>query len=71
MSDVDKFKKLNDELTSKRVMCVEMKDDKPVESGTQGTITGVDDIGTIQVKWDNGRTLGLIPNEDEYIIIKQ
>lgn len=28
--------------------------------GTQGTVTGVDDIGTIHVVWDTGHSLGVV-----------
>ena len=33
-------------------------------AGTQGTVSSVDDIGTIHVNWDNGSSLGMIPGED-------
>ena len=46
-----------------------MNDEYPVESGTEGTITCVDDMGTIHVKWDNGRTLGLCRDEDRYELL--
>lgn len=32
--------------------------------GAKGTVTCVDDIGTIHVKWDNGSTLGIAYGED-------
>jgi len=38
----------------------------PVESGTRGTVEHVDDMGTIHMSWDNGRTLGIVPGEDEF-----
>ena len=38
----------------------------PVPSGTRGTVMLVDDAGTIHPKWDNGRTLGVIPNVDDF-----
>ena len=41
-----------------------------MESGTNGTIIGVDDIGSVMVKWDNGRTLNLLPDEDKFHTIK-
>jgi hypothetical protein len=59
----------NDELKGKRVRCIKMNDEYPVPSGTVGTIRHVDDIGTIHVTWDDGSTLGLIQNEDEYEIL--
>ena len=46
-----------------------MNDDpNPIETGTQGTIYHVGG-GVINVKWDNGRSLGLIVGEDEYKIL--
>lgn len=38
--------------------------------GTEGTITGVDKLGTLQVRWDDGSTLGLVPGEDEWEVIE-
>ena len=37
-----------------------------VPSGTRGTVSFVDDIGTIHPVWDNGRTLALVPGEDSF-----
>lgn len=34
-------------------------DDNFVSQGTCGEVTFVDDLGTIHMRWDNGRTLGL------------
>lgn len=43
-----------------------MKDDYPVPSGTCGTVDYVDDEGNIGMKWDNGRTLSLIYDIDNF-----
>ncbi|MFI3226628.1 MAG: DUF4314 domain-containing protein [Clostridia bacterium] len=43
----------------------------PIESGTIGEITTVDDIGTLFMKWENGRTLGIIPFEDSFEVISK
>ena len=37
-----------------------------IRKGTCGTVVLVDDIGSIHVEWDNGRTLALIPGEDSF-----
>lgn len=42
-----------------RIVCDFMDDPQGVPSGTEGTITSVDDIGQIHVDWDNGSTLAL------------
>jgi hypothetical protein len=50
-----------------RLELISMEDPyAPIESGTQGTVEFVDDMGQIHMRWDNGRTLALIPNEDEF-----
>ena len=53
-------------------ICVDSMDDYcPLESGTCGTIEFVDDAGTLHCKFDNGRTLGVIPNVDQFHKIAQ
>lgn len=47
-----------------RVKLVEMNDIQAPPIGTLGTVTYVDDIGTIHIKWDNGSTLGAAYPED-------
>lgn len=41
-------------------------DPRPVESGTRGTVAVVDDIGTVHCEFDNGRSLGLIEEKDNF-----
>lgn len=36
-----------------------------LQPGTKGTVEFVDDAGTVQISWDNGSGLGMIPGEDE------
>ena len=50
-----------------RLELISMGDDpRPIEAGTRGTVVLVDDIGTIHMAWDNGRSLGLVPGEDSF-----
>ena len=47
-----------------RVELVEMDDRQAPPIGTQGTVMGVDDVGSIMVNWDNGSTLSVVYGED-------
>ena len=38
----------------------------PVTPGTEGVVDLVDDAGQLHMKWDNGRTLAIIPGEDSF-----
>lgn len=44
--------------------CDVIDDNLTVPPGTEGTVTHVDDAGTLFVEWDNGRHLG-VTVEDE------
>lgn len=52
-----------------RIRMIHMDDERPVDEGMEGTIRNVDDMGTIHVTWDDGRTLGVVPNVDEYELL--
>ena len=41
-------------------------DPRPVPSGTKGTVVAVDDIGTVFVNFDCGRSLGICPEVDKF-----
>ena len=41
----------------------------PISPGTEGEVDFVDDIGTIHMKWDNGRSLGIVPGEDSFTVL--
>ncbi len=43
----------------------------PIEMGMRGEIVGVDDIGNFMMKWNNGRSLGVIPFEDSFKVISK
>ena len=68
--DVNEIKEMYPQGT--RIELIYMDDPyAPVPAGTKGTVEYVDDIGQIGMKWDNGRTLALIPEVDEFKIIKE
>ncbi len=54
-----------------RICLDHMEDLCPVESGTCGEVQFVDDAGTLHCKFDNGRMLGVIPNVDDFHVVKQ
>lgn len=47
-----------------RVELIRMGDIQAPPMGTQGTVIGVDDIGSIMVSWDNGSSLSVVYGED-------
>lgn len=48
-----------------RVVLVEMNDPyRTMPEGLKGTVSCVDDTGTIHVDWDNGCHLGIVYGED-------
>jgi hypothetical protein len=48
-----------------RVMLLKMNDPyTKLQPGDKGTVTSVDDMGTIHVSWDSGSSLGVVFGED-------
>ena len=52
-----------------RIVLESMDDPQAVPPGTKGTVQFVDDIGSIHCRWDNGRSLAVIPGEDAFRVI--
>jgi len=64
MSDISIY-----DLVGKRVRLIEMFDDPyPIMPGTEGLVMSVG-ADVISVKWDNGRSLGMIYDVDQFEII--
>lgn len=53
-----------------RVRLLKMDDIHAPPIGTEGTVIGVDDIGSIMVRWDNGSGLSVVYGEDECTEVK-
>ncbi len=50
-----------------RVQLDRMGDDpRPIPAGTKGTVSFVDDCGTVFCNFDNGRSLGICPEVDSF-----
>ena len=53
-----------------KIQLISMRDEKhPVLPGTVGEVTHIDDIGSIQMKWQNGSSLALIPEVDSFKVV--
>ena len=48
-----------------RVELLRMDDPQAPPIGTCGTVIGVDDTGSVMVRWDNGSGLHVVYGEDE------
>lgn len=67
-NQIERIKKKYPEGT--RIRLIGMEDMHAVPPGTTGTVDHVDDAGTIHMHWDNGRTIGLI-EEDQFSIMEK
>ena len=47
-----------------RVELVQMDDAQAPPAGTRGTVTGVDDTGSLLMNWDNGSGLNVVYGKD-------
>lgn len=55
-----------------KIKCIKLEDSfNPVPSGTDGTVEYVDDANQIHMNWENGSSLALIPDLDEFEVIER
>ncbi len=52
-----------------RIELLEMDDPQAPPIGTEGTVLGVDDIGSLMVSWDNGSSLNVAYSIDRVRIL--
>lgn len=52
-----------------RIELVRMDDVQAPPPGTGGTVLGVDDIGSLLIRWDNGSGLNVVYGEDVVRIV--
>ncbi|MFA5693334.1 MAG: DUF4314 domain-containing protein [Acholeplasmataceae bacterium] len=54
-----------------RIILLKMDDVQAPPKGTRGTVLGVDDMGSILVRWDSGSSLNIIPKIDTFQKVDQ
>ena len=52
-----------------KLICMNDPYSLDLKAGSMGTVTHVDDIGTIHVAWDCGSTLGVVYGVDFYVVV--
>lgn len=66
-SEIEQLKQIyREEL---RIRLLKMDDSQAPPIGTQGTVSGVDDIGSVMVEWDTGSRLKVLLDQDEIELI--
>lgn len=53
-----------------RIRLLRMDDSQSPPINTVGIVNGIDDAGQILMSWDNGSSLSLIIDEDEFEVLK-
>ena len=70
MRSVEEIKRIKESyLPGMRIRLIKMNDFQAPPVGTEGTICGVDDIGSIRVEWDTGSRLSVLIEEDRIEIL--
>ena len=68
--DHKKVERLKERYTEgTRIQLIAMSGESDMPSGLMGTVDFVDDIGQLHMKWDNGRSLALVPGEDDFATV--
>lgn len=54
-----------------RVKLIQMDDVQAPPKGTLGTVVGIDDTGSLLMKWDSGGSLSVLYGVDEVEIVRK
>lgn len=54
-----------------RVKLIQMDDVQAPPKGTLGTVIGIDDTGSLLMRWDSGGSLSVLYGVDEVEIVKE
>lgn len=68
-ADLERLRRTYPKGTKVRLLAMDDIQAPPV--GTNGEVWGVDDAGSILVRWDSGSSLSLIPGVDEFEILEE
>ena len=52
-----------------KLLCMNDPHNLDLKAGATGTVTHVDDIGTIHIAWDCGSTLGVVYGVDSCVVV--
>ena len=71
MNEYEKARRLAEDIrqiypAGTRIVLLSMDDPQAVPVGTRGTVKNIDDMAHIDMEWDNGRTLSLVPLVDGF-----
>lgn len=71
MISENKLKEIKEKypIGSKVKLLKDMDDKYPVLAGTIGTVDYIDSEGQLHMTWENGRTLALLPDIDQFEIL--
>ena len=55
-----------------KLKLIAMKYPQPtVPSGAVGEVVYIDNIGTLKIQWDNGRTFGIVVTDDKFEVMSK
>ena len=68
-ADLERLRRTYSKGTKVRLLAMDDIQAPPI--GAKGEVRGVDDAGSILVRWENGSSLSLIPGADKFEILEE